>query len=93
MKTFKKLLVLFVLVFCFSASCSKEEIQTTTLPQCDCVKTYYLYYPAMGSGPSYIPARYEDVDQRRGKFNCSEETNGYVASNNGTYSHYKIECD
>ena len=91
MKTIKLLLLLTVLTFSFAASCEKEEIQNET--QCDCTKTYYLYYPAMGSGGSYIPARYEVVDVQVGNYNCSEETTGYVPVSNSQYSHYKIICN
>lgn len=92
MNNMKKLLLLFVLTFSFAASCEREE-QPTATNQCDCVKTYYLYYPAMGSGGSYIPARYEVVDQEVGQFNCDDETNNYVPVSNSQYSHYKIQCD
>jgi hypothetical protein len=84
----KLLLLLSILLF---ISCSKEDIETTD--QCDCTKTYYVYYPAMGNGPSYIPARYEVVDTQIGNFNCSDETNNYVAYYTSYYTHYKIDCE
>lgn len=93
MKTIKLLLVAFVITFSFAASCERDEMPETESTQCDCVKTFYLYYPAMGSGASYIPAHYDVVSQQVGQFNCSDETSGYVPVSNSQYSHYKIECD
>jgi len=88
MKT--KLLLLIVVLFSFAFSCEKEEVQTN---DCNCKKTYYVYYPAMGNGPSYIPARYEVTGVEYGNFDCESETGQYVEYYTNTTTHYKIECD
>lgn len=70
MKT--KLLLLLIVLFSFV--CSKEEVpakQPVTYNEpakCDCVKTYYIYYPAMGSGAGHIPAHYDVTRMESGKF-------------------------
>lgn len=89
MKKFK-ILSITSLMLLFVNCDNAEEIKTE---QCDCVKTFYRYYPAMGSGNSYVPAHYDLVSQQVGKFNCSDETSNYVAVDGNHYSHYKIECD
>lgn len=87
----KKLLLLFVLTFSFAFSCSRDEEPNEN--ECNCTKTYYLYYPSMGSGPSYIPAHYDVVNQEQGNFNCEDETANYVPVSDSQYSHYKINCE
>jgi len=95
MKT--KLLLLFIVLFSFAFSCSKEEMPQPVLPieqpKCDCVKTYYIYYPAMGSGASYIPAHYEDTYREAGRFNCADDTGNYVQFYSSNSTHYRIECE
>lgn len=93
MKTLKTLLVAFVIVFSLAAGCESDDAQLTNEEQCDCTKTYYLYFPSMGSGASYIPAHYDVVNQETGQFNCEDETTNYVPVSNSQYSHYKIQCD
>ena len=90
MKTFKLLLVAFVMVFSFAASCEADEQPTN---QCDKTKTYYLYYPAMGNGASYIPAHYDVVNQEVVRMDCDTPCGSYVPVSNSQYSHYKIQCD
>jgi len=98
MKT--KLLLLIVVLFSFAFSCSKEEVPTqqpiqvpTTPEECSCIKTYYIYYPAMGNGASYIPAHYDATVIQSGLFNCAEDTNSYVQFYSSYSTHYKIECN
>jgi hypothetical protein len=93
MKTIKTLLLAFVLIFTLAASCEPDEPQTTQTEQCSCVKTYYLFHPSMGNGPSYIPAWYEEIDTEVGNFDCEQDTGSYVPVSNSQYSHYKIICD
>lgn len=90
MKTTKLLLIAFVTLFSLAASCEADEQPTT---ERNCVKTFYLYYPAMSSGSSYVPAHYEIVNQQVGSFEGEDETNDYVPVNGGQYTHYKIQCD
>jgi hypothetical protein len=88
MKT--KLLLLLLSLFIFSCSTPDKAKQTD---QCDCLKTYYLFYPAMGSGSSYVPSHYDVVSSIGVTVNCNDETNDYVSVSNSQYSHYKINCD
>ena len=90
MKT-KLLLLIFVLAFSFASSCEPDDQQVD--PKCDCLKTYYIKYPAMGSGSSYAPEHYDVVSSQSGKFNCDEDANSYVPYSTSNTTHYKIECD
>ena len=89
MKKFKILLVFSLLVL---ASCSKPD-ESKAPGQCHCTKIYYLYYPSMGNGASYIPAHYNVVDTQIGDFNCSDASTNYVPVSSAHYTHYKINCD
>jgi len=89
----KKLILVLSIVFLFS--CSKPEIENKNASeaQCNCVKTFYIYHPAMGSGPSYIPAYYEVKNIQPGVYNCNEDTGLYVPYYTNGSTHYKIDCD
>lgn len=88
MKT--KLTLLSIVLLSF-IGCSTDDKQLSN--DCECVKTYYLYFPAMSYGSSYIPAHYDIVAAQVGNFNCNEETNGYVHEVSNGHTHYKIECE
>ena len=89
----KKLILLLSVMFLFS--CSKPEIENKneSSGECDCVKTYYIYHPAMGNGPSYIPAYYQVTNIQTGQFNCDEDTGLYVPYYTNGSTHYKIDCN
>ncbi len=93
MKTIKILLLAFVFSITFAGSCEPDEPQQIQTNECSCVKTYYLFHPSMGNGPSYIPAWYEVIDTEVGNFNCEDDNGNYIPVSNSQYSHYKIICD
>lgn len=94
MKYIKLFLILIVATFSLAASCEADDQPAVVEnQQCDCTKTYYLYYPPMGSGNSYVPGHYESEGVDVGKFNCEDETDTFTSVNGDGYHFYKLKCD